>query len=159
MIWSDYVALAVILLMSLRVGIKGFVMEFSSKSGALTGFLACFFFYTPFSLFFASRFSLDAQKALALSLIVLFSSGYVSARYLLAVLDEIFVVLHLRVFDHILGFALGAVEGACICAGVIFLMGIQSVVDLSGVYHASVVVQKLSPVIPIIVQTVREVVK
>lgn len=148
MIWSDYLAAGIIILMALRVAFKGFVAEFSSKSGIIVGAIFSFMFHAPFSTFFASRFSLDPRIAQLCSLAALFIIGYISARYLLAVLDELFTVLHLRVFDHILGLGLGAAEGAAICAVVIYALSAQTVVDLSGVYEVSSIVQRLYPVLP-----------
>jgi membrane protein required for colicin V production len=152
---GDLIATVIIVLMALRVSLKGFVAEFSSRAGILIGFSCSFLFVTPFSTFFASRYEAISGYAMVISLTVLFLAGYISASYLFAVIDEMFVLLHLGVFDHMLGLALGTAEGAAIVALGMYLMQIQTAFDMEGVVGTSSILTRLQPLLPVVIETVK----
>lgn len=150
---GDYAAIAIISLMALRVSFKGFVSEFSGKSGVIIGFTAALLFSPPFTLLLDSRFQLG-RYAQTVSLLSLFVAGYILAKYLLSSLEDIFEILHLRAFDHVVGFALGALEGAFITTALVYLMGFQNTIDLMPLYETSRLLPYLYPVFPQLIEVV-----
>jgi membrane protein required for colicin V production len=150
---GDIASIVIISLMALRVSFKGFVSELSSKSGMIFGLFTSVIFAPMFSVFLDSRFNLGRYAQIA-SLLSLFVAGYVLARYLLSSLEDVFAILHLRAFDHILGFGLGALEGVFFVVTAVYLLGMQNTVDLSSLYTGSQLLPILYPVFPQVLSVV-----
>ena len=150
---GDIVSVAVIALMALKVAMRGFSYELSSKAGIFIGLLSALMFSSPVSVFLDSRYELGSYSTLV-AMGVLFLLGYVAAKLLLSTLDELFEVLHLRFLDHILGFGLGAVEGIIIVSVVVYILQLQTMFDLEQITSVSTVIQRLEFIAPFSIDTV-----
>ncbi len=155
---GDYVAIAIIGLMAIRVALHGFTYEFSSKAGIILGLLISLMFSTTFSSFIDNRFGLGSVSLL-IALVLLFLAGYIAAKFLLSTIEEVFELLHLRFLDHILGFALGAAEGALIVSVSVYILKLQTVFDLEQVMSLSRIVTTLSPIAPVSIETIIQEIK
>ena len=150
---GDYISIGIMALMAVRVAIHGFTYELSSKAGIILGLLVSLMFSSKFTLFIDSRFGLG-RYSLLVALILLFLGGYISAKFLLSSLNEIFELLHLRFLDHILGFGLGAIEGALIVSAAVYVLRLQDVFDLEQILTISSIVERLTPLAPFGIDTI-----
>lgn len=143
----DIVALVIILLIALRVTFKGFVTEFMSKAGILVGVVAALLFTTLLAPEIDQRFALGPWSNI-LAFIALFVVGFVITKLLSNMLTSVLEALHLNFLDNMLGFVLGAVEGAVIVSFIVFVLNLQTVIDLGPMFQESWVVELLAPIAP-----------
>lgn len=150
---GDIASLVVMGLMAIKVSFVGFSYELSSKAGIFVGLLASLMFSSTLSSFIDSRYSLGNTSVL-ISLVLLFLVGYVSTKILLSSLTAVFEFMHLTVLDHILGFGLGAIEGAIIVSALVYVLKIQTLIDISQIVDLSMIIKYLEPIAPISIDAV-----
>lgn len=147
----DIVALIIMGLIAVKVTFKGFVHEFESKSGIIIGLLLGLMFSTTLAPYIEGKFHFGQWSYLA-AFSVLFITGFIAMKMILSGLNTLLDTLHLRILDYLLGFALGAAEGALIVSVIIYLLQLQQVFDLSIFMQGSRLVNLLQPIAPIGIQ-------
>ena len=149
MILFDYICLAIIVLLSARAGIRGFLKEAVHKIGITIGAFSAFMFTgkTAVSLSeIITQFNLG-RWGLVIIAVLLFIIGYGFTRFLLWIFKDLIERLHGEVLDHVLGGAFGVIEGAVLVIIAIRLLRIQSVVDPAAIFTGSLVVDRLTPIL------------
>ncbi|MCF7933362.1 MAG: CvpA family protein [Spirochaetia bacterium] len=151
----DIVSLVIIVLMALRVTFKGFFDEFMSKAGIVIGLAAALMFTTLLAPGIDSYLNIGSWSNL-IAFVVLFFAGYLIMRFISIAITGILEALHLPFLDNILGFALGIIEGAVIISFMVFVLKLQTMVDLQPLFAESWVVEMLEPIAPYSIEFVKE---
>ena len=150
----DIVGLIIITLLAIRGMFKGFLTEFTAKAGLIVGGLTAIMFTNPVAGLLKTpieRYNLGIWGSVII-FILLAVAGFFGMKFFLSVAKDIFSVLHLNLFDYILGFAFGALEGTAICTILLFILRFQNMFDLSELLASSVIFEYLTPVLLFLVK-------
>lgn len=142
---EDYIALTIIILLGLRISFKGFIAEFSSKSGIIVGVFFIVIFYTPFEILIDNRFG---TASTLIAYVSLFFTGFFCTKFLLSILKKVIEILHLSILDNMLGFFLGAAEGSILVVLILYLLSFQNIFTLN--FEGCIVVSYLQSYIPLL---------
>ncbi len=151
----DIISLVIMVLMALRVTFKGFVSEFMSKAGILVGLVAALMFTTVLAPVIDERLQLGSWSNL-IAFIVLFFAGFLVTKMLAITISNILESLHLTAFDNILGFVLGLIEGAVVISFLVFVLRLQTLIDMNSLFAESWIVELLEPLAPYSIDFVKE---
>jgi membrane protein required for colicin V production len=151
----DIISLIILVLTALRITFKGFVSEFMSKAGLLVGLLAALMFTALLSPVIDQYLHIGSWSNV-ISFAVLFMAGFLLMTVLSSVIKQILESLHLYVLDNILGFILGVLEGAVLISLIIFLLKLQTFMDVDSLLGSSWVVKLLEPIAPYGINFVKE---
>lgn len=143
----DIIALAVLAIAALRITFKGFITEFMSKAGLIIGFLAALMFSSLLTPVIEQQLNLGRWSN-AISFIIIFLAGYLLMRIFSSVLTNLLEALHLDALDKVFGFALGLVEGAIVISLLVYLLKLQTIIDVTAMLESSWVVELLEPIAP-----------
>ncbi|MGM0431811.1 MAG: CvpA family protein [Spirochaetota bacterium] len=143
----DIISLVILIVAAIRITFKGFVTEFMSKAGLLVGLLAALMFTNMVAPFFEERLQIGAWSNVV-AFIVLFVVGYLLMRLLSSAIKGVLEALHLNVLDNMLGFVLGVLEGAIVISFIVFLLRLQTFMDVGPLLESSWVVELLEPIAP-----------
>ena len=156
MIIADWVAVSIMLLMALRVMFVGFLDEFTRKSGLLVGALAALLFNDSLTSYIVTFLTdIDRSIVFILSFSVLFVAGFLAMKFLLSVMTQIFELLHMKIIDHILGFAFGAIEGGVLVSIVVYALQRQPVIDVNPFLQGSQIISIFMPIAPYSFEIIR----
>lgn len=151
----DIVSLVIIIVVALQAMFKGFVKEFMSKAGILVGFIIALMFSTVVAEIVDERFGLGVWSNLV-AFAALFLGGFLVMKVLSNMLRSILEGLHLAFIDNLFGFVLGLVEGAVIVSFMVYLLNLQTFIDLGVSLEQSWVVGLLEPIAPLSIEFVKE---
>ncbi len=151
----DIISLIVIIIVALRVAFKGFVTEFMAKAGLFVGLIVALMFTSLIAPIVDERLQLGTWSNIVV-FFVLFVAGFLMTKMLAITLTGVLEALHLSFLDTMLGFVLGAVEGAIIVSFLVFVLKLQTFIDLSAMFQESWVVALLEPIAPYSIDIVRE---
>jgi membrane protein required for colicin V production len=143
----DIIALVVLAIAALRITFKGFIPEFMSKAGLIVGLLAALMFSSLLTPVIEQQLGLGRWNNV-ISFVIIFLAGYLLMKLFSSVLTNLLEALHLDILDHIFGFALGLIEGAIVISLLVYLLKLQSLIDVSAMLESSWVVQLLEPIAP-----------
>lgn len=149
----NIVDIVIILLafMSAVVGaVRGFAMEFSARAGFLVGFVVALLFSRLASAMVMDTFNLPPLVATLIAFVLLFIIGYIAMMMVGSLLGNTLDALGLDWLDRLLGLALGVVEAFVVVAFIVYLLELQSVIDLSSYIEPSVITMRLiKPLTPV----------
>jgi len=151
----DIIALVILLVAGLRAMFKGFVKEFMSKAGILIGFLIALMFSSSLAPYIDTQFGFGTWSNIA-AFAALFLAGFLVTKLVANTLRSVIEGLHLAFLDNILGFVFGLFEGAIIISFMVFLLRLQSVIDIESFLSQSWVVELLEPIAPYSVKLFEE---
>lgn len=151
----DIVALVILVLTALRVTFKGFVDEFMSKAGILIGLAAALMFTNQLAPVIDERLVIGSWSNL-IAFVALFFGGFLLTKLLSITVREVLDTLHLTFVDKLFGFVLGLVEGAVIISFIVFVLKLQTLIDLQSMLAQSWVVELLEPIAPYSIDFVKE---
>ncbi|MCF7943345.1 MAG: CvpA family protein [Spirochaetia bacterium] len=143
----DIIALIVLLVAALRAMFKGFVKEFMAKAGILIGFLGALMFSSLLAGYLDDRFALGNWSNI-ISFILLFAAGFLLSQIAASTVRSVLEGLHLAFLDNILGFLLGLLEGAVLISFAVYILRLQTVLDVEMFLTQSRVVEFLEPIAP-----------
>jgi membrane protein required for colicin V production len=143
--------------MSAVVGaVRGFAMEFSARAGFLVGFVVALLFTRLASAVIIDTFDLPLMISTLIAFVILFIIGYLAMMLVGSLLGNTLDALGLDWLDRLLGLALGIVEAFLVVAFLIYLLELQSVVDLSIYIEPSIITTKLiKPLTPVGLELVK----
>jgi membrane protein required for colicin V production len=146
---ADYIAIAVIMLMAIRIAFKGFIVEFTSKSALFVGLSVALMFSAPVTQYAPTQATdLFGRWMEVAAFMMMFILGWVMMKIFLVVLVDIVDVAHLELFDTVLGFALGAIEGAVIVSLIVYLLQFQQTFDFTTILSHSRFIHTIEPLAP-----------
>jgi len=151
----DIIALVILLVAGLRAMFKGFIKEFMAKAGILIGFLIALMFSSSLAPYIDTQFGFGTWSNIA-AFAALFLAGFLVAKLVANTLRSVIEGLHLAFLDNILGFVFGLIEGAIIISFMVFLLRLQSVIDIESFLSQSWVVELLEPIAPYSVKLFEE---
>ncbi len=122
--------------------IKGFVDEFSQKSGYIAG-LASALMFTKMLLPKVSDLGLPYWLGAFLSYVVLFMAGFLIIKLFGTILKRITDTAGLSFVDNLLGFFLGLVEMVVVIGILETVLNYQTVFDLTKQFNGSIISQKI----------------
>ncbi len=151
----DIIALVILLIAALRAMFRGFVKEFMSKAGILVGFLVALMFSATLAPVIDERFALGTWSNVV-AFVTLFVAGYIITRLVANAIRGILEGLHLAFLDNMLGFVFGVIEGAIIVSFIVFLLRLQTMIDLEPYFVESWVVTNLEFIAPYGIELIEE---
>lgn len=140
----DIVFLIILILMTIRGVIVGFVNEFFSKAAVVLALLASVVLYNSFTPI-VKKITNSAVIPEIISFLVIFLVVYVVVKILQKITSSFFENDTMKSLDKALGFFLGIIEGLVIIGAVIALFDIQNFFDLSSLTDNSFFYSFFSP--------------
>jgi len=144
------IAILALAFMGAVVGsVRGFAMEFSARAGFLVGIVIAVVFAKLGAGLVMDNLGLPVLWSTMIAFVVLFIIGYLVMMMLGTLLDKTLDALMLDWLDRLLGFFLGIAEVLVVVAFLIYMLQLQSVVDLSAYFTKSVIFENiLKPIAP-----------
>lgn len=134
----DFILIIVILIFTVRAGLRGFVMEAGGLAAWSLGIITAVSFYSQGGAFIRSKMLADTPfLAEALAAVALFGIVFIGVKVLGAMLDEIIERLNLGILNNALGVLFGLFEGVLVSALVIFMVSHQPLFDKTAVLNGS----------------------
>ena len=139
----DFVLIVLFALGGIQGAFKGFIEELGQKFGFVFGFISSVLFTKPASQLVLKQVDMPLWMACGVSYILLFILGYLLIKALSSIISSIFDSSAATVVDSILGFILGVVEMTVVCTILMQLLRHQTFFDLSEMFGASVLNNKI----------------
>ncbi len=133
----DVIILGLVFLSAILGAFKGFAREFASRFGFIIGILVAGLFNTMAARLIWNTFSLPVLWSSFIAFLVVFLITYFIMLSLGNALESILDAIHFGWLDSILGLALGAAEMVVIVTIVIYVINLQSILDLSSYFTGS----------------------
>ena len=126
----DVIFIALIMIFTVRCGIKGFISEIMSMASIVLGLLAALYFYKNGGEFVRGRFMPDMKVIPEIiAFVALFLIVFVVIKILEVMLREIIEGIKLGGADRFLGIFFGVAEGIVVISLVLFILRIQPLFD------------------------------
>jgi membrane protein required for colicin V production len=144
----DIVFAILILLLSLRCLLRGFIAELMSMASVALGLLAAFLFHKPGAAFVAERWFPDNPILCdVIAVIALFVIVFAAVKLLERILNDIISAIDIGAVDRFIGFFFGFAEGVLLVTLIIWLITIQPLFDPVPLLESSVIARILLPVV------------
>ncbi len=127
----DVILIVLVFISSILGALKGFAKEFSSRFGFFIAIIVAGVFNTLVSGIVYETFNLPMLWSSFSAFLIVFVIAYIVMLSLGNFLEKALEVIHLGWLDAILGLVLGAVEMTAIVCFILYLLNLQSVIDLS----------------------------
>ena len=137
----DVVMILIIIILTVRAGIRGFVAEAFGVASVVAGIGVAAVLAAPVSAYVDAATGSDSFWNKVIAFLVLFLMTYLVFKLVQHVLHRVSQNLRLQQLDHVFGLALGVAEGVVIGAVVIAGMNAQPWFDVTGVLEKSVLAQ------------------
>ncbi|MDR0555094.1 MAG: CvpA family protein [Treponema sp.] len=145
---SDIFFLALILIMTLRAALRGFISEVFSLAAIALAILAAVLFYRKGAAFIRAQFQWEARLFTeVLAFILLFLIVFVAVRLIDSVLKDIIERVNLGWIDRLLGVVIGMAEGLALTALLLFILSVQPLFNPAPLFEGSVFAKNLLPLI------------
>jgi len=145
----DIILTILLVALVFRGFLRGFVKEFFFLGTWAIGLLGAFLFYKQGGEFIRTQFSMEIPGLPEiLGFIAIFLIVFLVCKFVRKILSDIINGMKLTSIDKLLGGIFGFVEGAVIVAAVLFVINLQSFVDLSGYIKDSLYGTLLLPLLP-----------
>ncbi len=144
----DVVSIVVIITMGVRTAFKGFVAEFMSVLALLIGIAAALLLASSVSILLVPYIGETFWTPIAAFLLV-FLIVYLLLKLIEATLHRIIERIQLEKLDQSLGFFLGMLEGFLILAVIVFLLQLQSFMEVEGLFEESFIAGFIREIIPV----------
>ncbi len=149
----DIVSLVLLVVLGLRGLSKGFVKELLAKASYIVGLIAALMFAGMFAEVI-NQWMQIGEWTNVISFILLFFAGFFLTRLFSMSLVETLKQLKLKKLDSILGLGLGLVEGAIVVSFIVFLLRLQTFIDVSTLIDNSRIAGILEPIAPYSIELV-----
>ncbi len=143
----DIVALVILIVLGLRGLSKGFVKELLAKASYIIGFLAALMF-AGLGAELLNQWVPIGEWGNVVSFVILFFAGFFITRLFSITFVETLKQLKLKSIDSIFGLALGVLEGAIVVSFLVFLLRLQSFIDVTLLLDSSRIAAVLEPIAP-----------
>jgi len=140
----DVVCGAILLAAAIRAAVRGFVAEVFSVGAVVAGLVAAFLGH-PLAARQLAEWWGDGWWNVVVAALVLFVAGYLLVKLVEALFESLFSSMRLRGLDRILGLAVGAAEGLIVVYLLLFLLHVQTLVDVESWFADSLVQEVLLP--------------
>jgi len=144
----DVVFMVIIAICALRCAARGFISELLSMAALIFGILAALLFFRQGAVLVRGWFMPDMKVVPEIiAFIAFFLLIYVAVKIIEITLKSIIEGIRLGGLDHLLGFALGFVEGLIIVCLLLFLISIQPFFNADFMLENSILAKMLLPII------------
>jgi len=143
----DIVFAALILVLTVRGAIRGFVAEFGSVAALFLGLGGAIALYKPVGALLDRGFGTSRWNPV-IAFLVLFLLIYLVVKLLERLLAALFDKLDLERLDRAIGLFLGLAEGLLLVGVLLVLLNWQPLFDARGLLRDSLFVRLLSPLLP-----------
>ena len=140
----DVVCGVILLAAGIRAAVRGFVAEVFSVGAVVAGLAAAFVGHAVAARQLAEWWGAGWWNVVVAAL-VLFVAGFVLVKLVEAMFESVFSSLRLKGLDRILGLAMGAAEGLIVVYLLLFLLRVQTLVDIEPWFADSLVQELLLP--------------
>lgn len=140
----DVVCGAILLMAGIRAAVRGFVAEVFSVGAVVAG-LASAFVGHPLAARQLAEWWGEGWWNVVVASLVLFVAGYLLVKLVEAMFESFFSSMRLKGLDRILGLAMGVAEGLIVVYLLLFLLHLQTVVDVTAWFTDSLVQELLLP--------------
>lgn len=149
----DIIIFALCMISAVFCCIRGFVMELSKWAGLALGIVVAIMFTSQASPFVSSLLleSIPHFASTAIAFVALVLIGFLAVLIVGRMMKKIVETFKLSVFDHILGFVWGLAFSLFIVGAIVYLLGMQTVFDLSEFFNSSVIIKNF--ILPFMPQT------
>lgn len=144
----DIIGIVVLLIAGIRCTFRGFVAEFLSALAILTGLITALIFTGALAPVLAPYLGETFWTAIV-AFLLLFLAGYVLIKIVESTLHRMIEKIELEKLDQALGFFLGVVEGFIFLALLVFILEVQTVIELDGFLEESFLAGILQSIIPV----------
>ncbi len=151
----DIIGILILLAGGVRCAFRGFVAEFLSALAIITGLAAALIFTSALSPLLAPYLGETIWTPIV-SFLLIFLLGYVLIKIIESTLYRIIERVQLEKLDQALGFFLGVVEGFLLLALLVFVLQLQSVVEIGPFLEESFLARFLQQIIPVGAQFLEE---
>jgi membrane protein required for colicin V production len=145
----DIVFIALIFILVIRGGLRGFITEIMSMAAVALGLLAAFLFYKPGAVFVRTKILADMQVVPELiAFVALMAIVFLSIKILEHIIQDIISRVNLLGgINHALGLVFGLLEGLLLVSLILFVINIQPLFDPASLLEQSLFAQFLSPLV------------
>jgi membrane protein required for colicin V production len=142
----DIVFFALIVLLIIRCGLRGFIKEVMSMAAVALGLLAAVMFYRQGGAFVRTKILTDvAVLPELIAFVVLVAVVFFAIKLLEHILQDIVSRIHLGGLDRALGLAFGLLEGLVVARLIMFVLAIQPLFNAESLLEQSIFVKLLDP--------------
>jgi len=144
----DVVFMVIIAISALRCAARGFISELLSMAALIFGILAALLFFKQGAALVRGWFMPDVRIVPEIiAFVAFFLLIYIAVKIIEITLKSIIEGIKLGGLDHLLGFALGFVEGIIIVCLLLFLITIQPFFNADSMLENSFLAKILLPII------------
>ena len=145
----DIILFILLVLLTLRASLRGFVKEFFSLGAPVLGILAAIFSYKYGAAFIRANYIRDEAWGLpeVLAFAIIFILAFIACKIVQKILDDVIKGLNLTGLDKLLGGVIGLAEGFIVISVVLIIIYIQPVFDSMGLLLGSISGRYLLPLI------------
>ncbi len=151
----DVIGILVLLAAGVRCAFKGFVAEFLSALAIITGLAAAVIFTATLS-DVLSPYLGETLWTPIIAFLLIFLIGYVLIKIVESTLHRIIERVELEKLDQALGFFLGLIEGFLFLALLVFVLQLQTVIEIGPFLEESFLARILQQIIPVGAQFLEE---
>jgi membrane protein required for colicin V production len=146
--YIDIVLLILLILLTARGFIRGFIKEFFALGAPVLGILASFFFYKNGAEFLRTRFLMEwVIFSEILAFIAIFLIIFLLCKIVQKIINDVVDGMNLTTLDKVLGAVFGLAEGIVAVSLVLFVIVIQPLFDPSTVLNGSIFARIILPLI------------
>jgi membrane protein required for colicin V production len=144
----DIVLLALLILLTIRGFIRGFVGEFFSLGGPALGVLGAFLFYKNGGEFLRTRY-FNGMKGIpeVLAFIAIFLIVFLACKIIQKIVSDVVSGMNLSTLDKVLGALFGLVEGLLAASLMLIIIRIQPLFDSSAMLQGSFFANVILPMV------------
>jgi membrane protein required for colicin V production len=144
----DVIGIVILLAAGIRCAFRGFVAEFLSALAVIVGLASAVLFTSALAPVLAPYLGEHIWTPVAAFLLI-FLLGYVVVKIVESSLHRLIDRIELEKLDQTLGFILGVVEGIIFLALLVFILQLQSVVEVDAFLENSFLSRVLQKIIPV----------
>lgn len=146
----DWVFAGVVLILSVRCFVRGFVQEILSVAAYATGLVSGLLFSNSLIDFAAAQLGtgqLPPTVQYIIAFIICFVVGFLVMKLVEKLVHEGLEAANLEIFDRILGLALGMAEGLAVVALFLVILDMQTFFDVSRLLEESFFARAILPLV------------
>ncbi len=144
----DVIGIVVLLAAGFRCAFRGFVTEFLSVLAVLVALTLSVLFTASLTPLFAPYLG-ESFWTPIVAFLILFLVGYLIIKIIESTLHRIIEKIQLEKLDQALGFFLGLIEGLLVLAILVFILQLQSVIEVKALLEESFIAGILQRIIPV----------
>jgi len=144
----DVIGILILLAAGIRCTFRGFVAEFLSALALITGVAAAVVFTATLSPVLAPYIGNNLWTPI-ISFLLIFLVGYAFIKIIESTFHRVIERVELEKLDQALGFFLGLIEGFLVLALLVFVLQLQTVVEVRPFLEESFLARFLQQIIPV----------